>query len=200
LQELLQPEGNTNFRGVLAGIEMLARALPVPLIVKEIGAGISAEVAQRLIDAGVKIIDVAGAGGTSWAGVEIVRRKKKQQKEEKWKSMPLAEESSTDVFWDWGIPTVDALKAVCALKNKSSWIKVIASGGISSGIDIAKSLAFGADYAAAARPILSVLAKGGSKAVFHLIDEWEKDLKGVMFLTGSQSITELQKQRLYLKV
>ena len=77
LQELLQPEGDTNFRGVLAGIEMLAKSLPVPIIVKEIGAGVSASVAQRLINVGVKIIDVAGAGGTSWAGVEILRRVKK---------------------------------------------------------------------------------------------------------------------------
>ena len=75
LQELLQPEGNTNFSGVLDGIELLAKSLPVPIIVKEIGAGISADVAQRLIDVGVKIIDIAGAGGTSWAGVEIVRRR-----------------------------------------------------------------------------------------------------------------------------
>ncbi len=125
---------------------MLANSLSIPLIVKEIGAGISADVARRLIDVGVKIIDVAGAGGTSWAGVEIVRSNKERAKREKGKG-----NSNLEMFWDWGIPTVEALKAVCALKSESSWVKVIASGGILSGIDIAKSIAFGADYAAAAQ-------------------------------------------------
>jgi isopentenyl-diphosphate delta-isomerase len=191
LQELLQPEGNTNFRGVLAGIEMLARALPVPLIVKETGAGISVEVAQRLIDVGVKIIDIAGAGGTSWAGVEIFRRKMNGKKGLK------IEELSLDNFWDWGIPTADALNSVCALKSKSSLIRIIASGGISNGIDMAKSIALGGDYVAVARAVLQELAKGGPKAVLRLINGWERELKGVMFLTGSRSIAELQKQKLY---
>jgi isopentenyl-diphosphate delta-isomerase len=192
LQELLQPEGNTNFKGVLAGIELLVRELPVPLIIKEIGAGISAEVARRLINVGVKIIDVAGAGGTSWAGVEILRSKKRKKEK-------MYVDASSEIFWDWGIPTVESLRSVCALKNELPGIKIIASGGIQNGLDIAKSIAFGADYAAAARPVLSAVVKGGSKAALHLIDAWEKELKGAMFLTGSQSIAELQKQNLYLK-
>jgi len=195
LQELLQPEGDTNFRGVLAGIEMLAKALPVPLIVKEIGAGISTDVAQRLVDCGVTIIDVAGAGGTSWAGVEILRGKKKNGKQKK-----EAVRLNSQEFWDWGIPTVDALKGVCVVKNTSSWLKVISSGGISSGIDIAKSLAFGADYAAVARPILKALANGGVKSVLRLIDMWESELRGAMFLTGSRSIEALQKQHMIPRV
>ena len=84
LQELLQPEGDTNFRGVLDGIELLVKSVHIPIIVKEVGAGISADVARRLIDVGVKIIDIAGAGGTSWAGVEIVRRKNGEKKN--WKN------------------------------------------------------------------------------------------------------------------
>ena len=100
LQELLQPEGTPAFKGVLKGIEMLARNLSIPIIVKEIGAGISADVARRLINAGVSIIDVAGAGGTSWAGVEILRRKNG------------ARADFSQVFWDWGIPTVDAVRQV----------------------------------------------------------------------------------------
>jgi isopentenyl-diphosphate Delta-isomerase len=195
LQELLQPEGNTNFYGVLAGIEMLVKALPVPLIVKEIGAGISADVAQRLIDTGVTIIDVAGSGGTSWAGVEILRGKSNIGKREK-KEVRL----NSQEFWDWGIPTIDTLRGVCKAKNKSSLVKVISSGGISNGIDIAKSFAFGADYTAAARPILKALANGGVKSVLRLIDTWEYELKGVMFLTGSQSIAALQKQQIIPKV
>jgi isopentenyl-diphosphate delta-isomerase len=195
VQELLQPEGNTNFRGVLAGIELLVKAIPVPLIVKEIGAGISPNVAQRLIDSGVTIIDVAGAGGTSWAGVEILRGKNKDGKRKK-QEMRL----NSQEFWDWGIPTIDALRGVCIVKSKSSWVKVISSGGISNGIDIAKSLAFGADYAAVARPILKALANGGVKSVLRLFDKWECELIGTMFLTGSRSITALQKQQMIPRV
>jgi isopentenyl-diphosphate Delta-isomerase len=195
VQELLQPEGNTNFRGVLAGIEMLVKAIPVPLIVKEIGAGISADVAQRLVDIGVTIIDVAGAGGTSWAGVEILRGKNKDGKRKKEEVKLNSQE-----FWDWGIPTIDALRGVCGVKSQSSWLKVISSGGISNGIDIAKSLAFGADYAAVARPILKALANGGVKTVLQLVNTWECELKGAMFLTGSRSIADLQKQQMIPRV
>jgi len=194
LQELLQPEGNTNFHGVLAGIEMLVKAIPVPLIVKEIGAGISAVVAQRLINSGVTIIDVAGAGGTSWAGVEILRGKNRDRKRKEEVRLNLQE------FWDWGIPTIDALRGVCRVKSTSSGVKVISSGGISNGIDIAKSLAFGADYAAVARPILKALANSGVKSVLRLIDTWECELKGAMFLTGSRSIAVLQKQQMIPRV
>jgi isopentenyl-diphosphate delta-isomerase len=195
LQELLQPEGDTNFRGVLNGIELLVKSIHVPLIVKEVGAGISADVARRLIDAGVKIIDIAGAGGTSWAGIEIVRSKigngtvKKEIKS-----------SNAEMFWDWGIPTVDALRSVCPLKSESPSLKVIASGGISNGIDCAKSFALGADYAGSALPILQALARGGTKAVLGLINQWEWELKSVMFLTGARSIPDLQKQILYTRV
>jgi len=191
VQEYLQPEGNTNFSGVLAGIEMLVKAIPVPLIVKEIGAGISADVAQRLINSGVTIIDVAGAGGTSWAGIEILRGKRKNEKKKK---------ENSQEFWDWGIPTVDALRSVCNVKNHFSGVKVISSGGISNGIDIAKSLAFGADYTAVARPILKALAGGGVKSVLRLIDTWESELTGIMFLTGSRSITALQMHQMVPKV
>jgi isopentenyl-diphosphate Delta-isomerase len=194
VQELLQPEGDTNFRGVLAGIEMLVKSIPVPLMVKEIGAGISTDVAARLIDCGVTIIDVAGAGGTSWAGVEILRRKKGSEKKTK------VTRKLNHEFWDWGIPTVDALRGVCLLKSKSPRVNVISSGGISSGMDIAKSLAFGADFAAAARPILKELAHGGRESVLRLLDAWEWELKSVMFLTGSPSIAALQKQKMISRV
>ena len=195
LQELLQPEGDTNFYGVLHGIELLAKSLSVPLIVKEIGAGISFDVARRLIDAGVKIIDVAGAGGTSWAGVEILRRRNKRLGNKIKK--PGVKNANAEMFWDWGIPTTDALKSVCRLKNDSPSLKVIASGGISNGIDCAKSIAMGADFVASAMSMLRALASGGTEAVIKLIDQWEWELKSVMFLTGSRSLAELQKQILY---
>jgi isopentenyl-diphosphate Delta-isomerase len=202
LQELLQPEGDTNFYGVLDGIELLVKSLPVPIIVKEIGAGISVNVARRLIDVGVKIIDIAGAGGTSWAGVEILRRKNVKGKNtggEVTKGKKVRS-LNAEKFWDWGIPTVDALKNVCHLKSESPSLKVIASGGISNGIDCAKSIAIGADFTASAMSILQALASGGTEEVLWLINQWEWELKGAMFLTGSRSIAELQKQILYSRM
>ena len=194
LQEFLQPEGNPEFRGVLKGIGMLARELGIPLIVKEIGAGISANVAMRLIEAGVSIIDVAGAGGTSWAGVEILRRRQGRNGTARGGGRDFAAS-----FWDWGIPTVDALRQVTALKHRQTNLTVISSGGIASGIDVAKSLAFGADLAGAARPMLKALEKGGTRGLMRELDAWEAELRGAMFLTGSRTIADLQQQQLVLR-
>jgi isopentenyl-diphosphate Delta-isomerase len=201
LQELLQPEGNTNFQGVLEGIELLVKSLPVPIIVKEVGSGISLDVARRLVDVGVTIIDIAGAGGTSWAGIEIVRRRNGEEKKAQRGRLrrKIVQSTNAELFWDWGIPTVNALKSVSCLKSTSPSLKIIASGGISNGIDCAKSIALGADYSASAISILQALARGGTKEVLRLIDQWVWELKGVMFLTGSRSIAELQKQILYSK-
>ncbi len=189
LQEFLQPEGTPTFAGVLEGIATLVQKLDVPIIVKEIGAGISANVARRLLSVGVNIIDVAGAGGTSWAGVEILRRNGKTSK------------GTTDHlgrFWDWGIPTVDALRQVSSLKQQHAALKVIASGGIRTGMDIAKSIAFGADLTGMARPMLLALKNGGKKELLALISSIEMELKGAMFLTGSRSLNDLQSQQLVL--
>jgi len=177
LQEFLQSEGTPAFRGVLAGISMLARSLPIPLIVKEIGAGLSAGVIRRLLDAGVTIIDVAGAGGTSWAGVEALRKK---------------DPGSAALFWDWGIPTAVALREAAALRREGRQMTLIASGGITSGLDIAKCLALGADMAAAARPMLQALAGGGTKGLAALIGRWANELRGAMFLTGSVRPADLR--------
>lgn len=187
LQEFLQPEGNTNFRGVLAGIEKLVKQISVPIVVKEIGAGISADVALRLLGAGVTIIDVAGAGGTSWAGVEILRRK--QNDRAQW-----------NPFWDWGIPTADALREVCGLKEQFPSLKVISSGGISSGLDCAKSIAMGSDLAGSARPMLQALQSGGMDELKQTIGQWMKELRGVMFLVGASSIPELQSTKRLRKI
>jgi isopentenyl-diphosphate delta-isomerase len=202
LQELLQPEGDTNFSGVLDGIEMLVKSLPVPLIVKEIGAGISSDVARRLIDVGVKIIDVAGAGGTSWAGVEILRRRNGERNKTSRDGTRKkgVKSSKAEMFWDWGIPTIDALKSVCRLKSDCPSLKVIASGGISNGIDCAKSIALGADFVASAMSMLQALVSGGTEAAIGLINQWEWELKGAMFLTGSRSLADLQKQILYSRM
>ena len=177
LQELLQPEGNTDFRGVLQGIARLVKELPVPVIVKEIGAGISADVARRLLDVGVRYIDVAGSGGTSWAGVESFRSD---------------DQRFASRFWDWGIPTAQAIKAAAPLKSHYARFTLIASGGIGSGIDAAKCIALGADIAASARPMLKALHQRKQRGLRELIDSWGRELRSVMFLTGSATIADLR--------
>lgn len=181
LQEFLQPEGNPSFRGVLEGIAMLVRSLPIPVIVKEIGSGLSPDVIRRLLDAGVRIIDVAGAGGTSWAGVEALRR---------------TDPGIAERFWDWGIPTARALAEAAALRSEGHQMTLIASGGIASGLDLAKCIALGADLAASARPLLGALHRGGKKGLRALIEEWSNDTRGAMFLTGSARITDLRSAKL----
>ena len=177
LQEFLQPEGNPEFKNVLTKIGMLVKALPVPVIVKEVGAGISASVATKLFEAGVRIIDVAGAGGTSWAGVEILRRKDQ---------LPVSQE-----FWNWGIRTADAVHAISKIKPDNA--SVIASGGIVDGVMIAKSIALGADLAGAARILLQELVKNGQDGLRRLLLGWMHDVQGVMFLVGAKNIDALRR-------
>ena len=181
LQEFLQPEGNPAFRGVLGGIAMLVRSLPIPLIVKEIGAGLSPDVIRRLLDAGVRIIDVAGAGGTSWAGVEALRR---------------SDPGIAERFWDWGIPTAIALAEAAALRSEGVQMTLIASGGIVSGLDVARCIALGGDMVASARPLLDALHRGGKKGLRSLIEEWSNEVRGAMFLTGSARIADLRSAKL----
>lgn len=181
LQEFLQPEGNPMFRGVLAGITMLVRGLSIPLIVKEIGAGLSPGVIRTLLDAGVRIVDIAGAGGTSWAGVEAFRRH---------------DPALAGRFWDWGIPTARALSEAAALRSEGREMTLIASGGIVSGLDAAKCLALGADLAASARPLLGALHRGGQKGLRTLIEEWSTEIRGAMFLTGSARLADLRSAQL----
>ena len=185
LQEFLQPEGAPRFRGVLQGIERLVRALPVPVIVKEIGSGISADVARRLTSVGVRIIDVAGAGGTSWAGVELVRRKRLR------KSRADAPDPAAR-FWDWGIPTSEAIQEVAGLRGSVPDLRVIASGGIRNGIDAAKAIAMGADWIGVARIVLQTLESRGVRGLHALLTTWETELRGAMFLTGSRTLAELR--------
>ena len=158
---------------------MLVKELPIPVLVKEIGAGISLETAVKLCDVGVTYIDVAGAGGTSWAGVEILRRKKSEQ--QKW-----------NPFWDWGIATADALTAVVPIKKQFPDLKIISSGGIANGIECAKSIALGADLTASARPLLKILMNSGKKELHETILQWIAECKGCMFLTGISSLKELR--------
>jgi isopentenyl-diphosphate delta-isomerase len=172
LQEAVQPEGQTNFKCVLAKIAEVASKLDKPVIVKETGAGICAEDAEALQEAGVKAIDVGGVGGTSFAAVEYYRAKTVLGK----------------AFWNWGIPTgVSIIETTQSVK-----LPVIASGGVRSGTDIAKSIALGASLAGVSQPVLEAAVKGSSETqqmLSCLIDE----LRNVMFLVGAENIASLGK-------
>ena len=134
---------------------------------------------NALLETGVKGIDVAGAGGTSWAAIEMLRNK----------SM------TNDYFWDWGLPTSFCLKENLKLKKKYKFL-LIGSGGINSAIDAAKAFALGADYVASARTILKELNSTGSEGVTNLITNWFETIKKIMFLTGSKSLKDLRKNKL----
>jgi isopentenyl-diphosphate delta-isomerase len=172
LQEAVQPEGQTNFKGILAKIGEIAGELDKPVIVKETGAGIGAEGARALKDAGVKAIDVGGVGGTSFAAVEYYR----------------AKTSLGATFWDWGIPTVASVVET----TQSAKLLVIASGGVRSGIDVAKALALGASLASISQPVLEAAVKG-SKETERLLSGYIDELRNVMFLVGAQNIADLAK-------
>jgi isopentenyl-diphosphate delta-isomerase len=172
LQECVQTHGDKNFRGLLAKIAVLCEKLPVPVIAKEVGNGISAVMAQRLIEAGVAVIDVAGAGGTSWAKVEGERAKDYRQRR------------LGQTFADWGIPTADCITAVRAIAPS---IPLIASGGLRNGLDAAKAIALGADLAGMALPFLQAANKSRN-AVLALIEILTEELATVLFCTGHANL------------
>lgn len=179
LQEAAQPEGQTNFKGVLEKISTLAKELDKPVIAKETGAGIAAEEAKKLESASVKAIDVSGVGGTSFAAVEYYRAKKQENN--------LQRELS-DVFWDWGIPTAISVVEV----SQTVGIPVIASGGMRDGVDVAKALALGASLASFSQPALHAAVKG-VKETERMISLLIEELKNSMFLVGAESVRKLQK-------
>jgi len=174
LQEAVQPEGETDYSGILQKIVELSRSISIPIIVKETGAGISAEDARRLVDAGASGIDVAGAGGTSWAAVEYYRAKQRRD--------VSGQELGKDL-WDWGIPTVAALVEVVHSVN----VPVIASGGVRTGSDVAKALALGASLAGFALPVLGPSVKD-SEEVKKKLNLVIRQLRTVTFLVGASSI------------
>lgn len=181
LQEAVQPEGDTHFSGLLHKIEKVCRKLDVPVIAKEVGWGISAKTAKRLITAGVQAIDVAGAGGTSWTQVEMHRADSESQAR-------LAES-----FIDWGIPTAESLIKV--KKAVPGDTLLFASGGLRSGIDAAKCIALGASLTGMAGPYLKA-ANISPQAVNKTIFEIKQQLVVCMFAAGVKNIAQLQKTKL----
>ena len=176
LQEALQPEGDTNFAGLLPKIEAVCAGLPVPVIAKEVGWGISAKAARSLVDAGVAVIDVAGAGGTSWSQVEMYRAEDEQQA------------ALAATFINWGIPTVECLRQIrFALPE----VPVIASGGLRDGLDLAKSVALGASLGGMAGPFLKAAANSSDEVV-RVINHTIKVLRVAMFATSSTDLAALR--------
>ncbi len=177
LQEALQPEGDTRFAGLLRKIEAVARSLEVPVVVKEVGWGISARVARMLAEAGVAAIDVAGAGGTSWSQVEMHRAP------DEWHAALAA------VFVDWGIPLVESLLAVRAAVPH---LPVFASGGLRTGVDLAKVLALGATLGGFAGPLLRAAAQS-AEAVYQTLRLLHAQLRVAMFAVAAKDLEALRR-------
>lgn len=175
LQEAVQPEGNTDFRGLLDRIAAVARGLSVPVLVKEVGNGIAPDTARRLFAAGVAAIDVAGAGGTSWARIEGKRT-------------PGLTATLGETFADWGLPTAEALRLARAELPDHP---LVASGGIRDGLEVAKALALGADLVGLAMPFLEAATRS-PEAVEEVITRLLAELRVAMFCLGARTIAELR--------
>jgi isopentenyl-diphosphate delta-isomerase len=169
--EVVQSEGDRDFRGIEATYQRLAAELGVPVIAKETGCGISKRVAQRLAAAGVRDVDVSGAGGTSWVGVETERAN-------------VADRPLGQAFWDWGIPTAASLVSIASARFRT----VIATGGIATGLDAARALVLGAHAVGIARPVLQALEQGGKAGAMDFLERVERELRTALLLIGARSV------------
>jgi isopentenyl-diphosphate delta-isomerase len=177
LQEAIQPEGQCNFKGLLPKIEMLARQLSVPVIVKEVGCGISGTTGRELFDRGIRIIDTAGLGGTSWARIEASRS---------------GDVEIGERFADWGVPTPESIRQLREIDG----LTVIGSGGVRNGIDVAKAIALGADLVGMAFPLLEAAMDSPDKVV-ERIERTVQELEIGMFCLGALTIEELKRVKLH---
>lgn len=176
LQEFIQPRGDTNFRGLLDKIATICAKLPVPVIAKEVGNGISALMAEKLISVGIQAIDVAGAGGTSWALVESERAEN------------ILQQRLGRTFADWGLPTAEC---VYSIRTQFPDIPLIASGGLRHGLDVAKAIALGADIAGLAMPFLKA-ADVSETALQELTEILIAEITTVLFCTGNRTLYKLK--------
>jgi len=186
LQEITQPEGDLDWRGVEEAIARLCQILPCPVFVKEVGAGLSASVAARLMAAGVRYVDVAGLGGTNWTRIEAQRRK--------------GDKDIFAPFLDWGIPTLEALLDI---RTSLPDMGLIASGGIRHGLDAARAIWLGADMVAAAGHFLTLAEDDKAKltpAKLHQgLADWRQQMRMALFLTGSVNIAAFRRAKGQIK-
>ena len=172
LQEAIQPEGQCNFAGLLPKIGQVAREVGVPVVAKEVGAGLSARAAQGLAEQGVRILDTAGVGGTSWARIEAAR---------------AGDLEIGEIFAGWGLPTPLSIREVRQVPD----VTVIASGGIRNGLDAAKAIALGADLVGMAYPFLAPALESPEK-VAERVRRFVQELKICMFCLGVKTVAELR--------
>jgi len=183
IQEVIQPEGDRNFEHLLPKLERIVKNFPVPVIVKEVGFGLSKDVIERLYNIGIRTFDTAGWGGTNWAYTEGERRD--------------GFSHLGRLFSDWGIPTTESVKYAAEVKKekKAQDITILASGGVRTGIDVAKSLALGADLAGLAAPF-GKAALESEQSVCELIETIAYELKIAMFGVGARGIQDLKQVKL----
>jgi isopentenyl-diphosphate delta-isomerase len=180
MQEVFQPEGNTNFKDLLSKIKQICRQLEVPVGVKEVGWGINGKTAIKLADAGVDFIDIAGAGGTSWSQVE------------KYRSKDSIIQKAAEAFKGWGNPTSECIVEV---RNCLPQCTIIGSGGIQNGLDAAKAICLGSDLAGFGRSLLNASVQS-EEHLYSLFEQLELELKIAMFGIGVQDIVSLKKSSL----
>ena len=180
LQEAVQPEGDTRFAGLLAKVETICRAIPVPVIAKEVGWGFSEKDVIGLANAGVSAIDVAGAGGTSWSQVEAYRSSDEDRRQ-------LAA-----AFINWGIPTAEAIQIA---HTQAPHLVLFASGGLRSGLDIAKCIALGADLGGMASPFLKAATQSLEKTI-KMIEITQQEIQICMFAAGIGNLNQLKETTL----
>lgn len=193
LQEVFQPEGDTDFSELLARIEEVCRKLEVPVGIKEVGWGIDADTADKLLGAGASFIDAAGAGGTSWSQVE------------KFRSADLIRREAAEAFTDWGIPTVES---IVAIRERAPQCYLVASGGLETGVDAAKALGLGANLAGFGRTLLERAANIGTgddaasaaERVSHQLERIELELRIAMFGIGASNLYELGKTKRLVRI
>ncbi len=183
LQEALQIEGNTDFAGLLKNIEAVCKSLSVPVIAKEVGWGFSEQDIFLLAQAGVTAIDVAGAGGTSWSQVEMYRAEDDTRRQ-------LAA-----AFSNWGIPTAEVIQNVT---QTAPHLTVIASGGLRTGVDVAKCLALGTTLGGMAGPFLKAASQSFDETM-KLINLIIEEIRICMFATGSVTLDQLRDGKLVKK-
>ncbi|HEX3344006.1 MAG TPA: type 2 isopentenyl-diphosphate Delta-isomerase [Polyangiaceae bacterium] len=178
--ELVQPGGDRDFSQGLATLARLVRDVGLPVVVKETGCGIGPSVGRRLREVGVKHVDVSGAGGTSWVGVETRRAEA---------AGDAGARALGEALWDWGIPTA----ASVALLATQGFDTIVATGGVGTGLDVARAIALGASAAGIARPVLRALVAHGRAGALAFLDGVEAELRAAMLLTGSRDVAALRR-------